>query len=113
MLNKNCVEEMPQKYQGNHDTIAKENLSTKKTERPELYYSKILAETEYMELQRIIGNIPSDALERALNIGKENNGIPDEYPKRGYIMNPMPIKLDIMYQRMDVMLIFGTQCSNF
>eukprot|EP00957_Ditylum_brightwellii_P043048 3261194-Ditylum_brightwellii.AAC.1 len=46
-------------------------------------------------------------------MGKEKLWIFKKYPKRGYVINPTSLQFDLNYQKADLKLDFGTQCSYF
>jgi hypothetical protein len=48
-----------------------------------------------------------------LKLARKSFGYLKKYPKRGYVINPTLLQLDLDYQKVDLKLDFGTQYSYF
>eukprot|EP00957_Ditylum_brightwellii_P011276 852974-Ditylum_brightwellii.AAC.1 len=48
-----------------------------------------------------------------LKVARKIFGYLKKYPKRGCVINPIPLQLDLDYQKVDLKLDFGTQHSYY
>ena len=116
---KKYVEEFLRGYQSRHGVIRKENLPISINSRPELDNSPFVDSKNHKLYQHILGtcqwlvvcgridiNYAVTSLSRFSVAPRENHlllaqkllGYLKKYPKRGYIINPEPPKIDIEYQ---------------
>ena len=131
---KKYVKEILRKYQKEHGTIPKETLPLKAKEHPELDETPFLDLERHKEYQHIIGvgqwlivagrmdltyavcslsRFSSAPREGHLVLARKIFGYLKKYPKRGYAVNPEPLRIDIDYSDVMVNVDFGNQYSYF
>eukprot|EP00957_Ditylum_brightwellii_P097229 7405036-Ditylum_brightwellii.AAC.1 len=131
---KKYLKEVLRKYWDKHEALPKENLLLKPKEQPELDDSKFANEEEHKEYQYIIGVGQWFVVLRRLDItyavlllsrfsamlrvghlklARKIFGNLKKYSKIGYMINPILLQMDLDYQKVDLKLDFGTQCSYF
>ena len=131
---KNYVKEVLRKYQEKYGALAKENLPLRPKVKPELDDSPFVDEAKHKEYQHIIGvcqwlivagrfdlthavsslsRFAAAPKEGHLELARRIFGYLKKYPKRGYAINPAPLKLDAEYEKVNVKLNFGNQYSYF
>eukprot|EP00957_Ditylum_brightwellii_P210500 15365052-Ditylum_brightwellii.AAC.2 len=134
ILAKKYLKEVLRKYQERHGALSKENLLLKPKEQPELDDSEFANEEEHKEYQHIIrvgqwlvvlGRLDItyvvsslsrfSAMPRVghLKLARNIFGYLKKHPKRGYVINPTLLQLDLDYQKADLTLDFGTHYSYF
>ena len=122
------------KYQEKYGSLAKENLPLKPKIKPELDNSPLVDETKHKEYQHIIGvcqwlivagrfdlthaisslsRFAAAPREGHLELARKVFGYLKKYPKRGYAINPTPLKIDVQYEEVELKLSFGNQYSYF
>eukprot|EP00957_Ditylum_brightwellii_P105122 8013033-Ditylum_brightwellii.AAC.1 len=131
---KKYVTEVLRKYQDKHGVIVKELLPMQPKKIPELDNSDLLDEAEHNEHQHIIGvgqwlivagrfdimyavallgRFAAAPRKGHLILARQIFGYLKKYPKRGYAINPEPLKIDMPYEKFGVKLDFRTQYSYF
>eukprot|EP00957_Ditylum_brightwellii_P005784 440940-Ditylum_brightwellii.AAC.1 len=97
MPTKNCVKDVLRKYQEKYRLLAKENLLLCPKKKPELDDTPFVDEVNHKEYQHIIG-----VCQWLIVAGRFDLIHVEKYPKQGYAINPMPLKLDMEYEKVEI-----------